>query len=279
MNSKGISFTALFTGHVWYEHGLSNPFFTSTRARLLYHSVHPFDRLAGSLVGLSLQDMLLQRHLIMDHRIDCLVKEQGVSQILEIACGYSPRGYALSRKYPGLKYVEADLPHMAKRKQSLLERHEGFGPDHRVVAIDVFEQDAPHGLEHVIQQVLDPERPTIVITEGLVNYFQLSDIQQVWQRLAQAGSQFPNLWYLTDLVYNFRHGLPAGLVNGMQSVMSVVTRSSANLHYDNDQQIEQGFLDCGFNEVQVHCPEDYAASLAVPIGKSRSIVRVVEAAV
>ncbi len=276
MDSTGISFTALFTGHVWYENGLSNQFFTSAKGRLLYQAIRPFDRLADSLIGLTLQDMLIQRHQIMDHRIDWLIQNEGVTQILEIACGYSPRGYRFSRKYPGLKYVEADLPHVAQRKRALLQAHHGFGPDHQVVDCDIFESDAPDGLDYVMQQVLDPARPTIIVTEGLVNYFRLEDISRVWQRLAQLGKGYPKAWYITDLVINFRKQLLAGVVSTGAKLLSTATRSKVNLHFNNRKEIELGFLACGFDQVQVHYPESYIDQLAIPIGKGKSVVRIIE---
>jgi O-methyltransferase involved in polyketide biosynthesis len=276
MDSTGISFTALFTGHVWFESGISNQFFTSPKGRLLYTAIRPFDRLADSMIGLTLQDMLIQRHQIMDHRIDRLIEHEGVSQILEIACGYSPRGYTLSRKYPGLKYVEADLPHMAERKRALLQANHGFGPDHQVVGCDVFESGAPHGLDYVMEEVLDPDRPTIIITEGLVNYFRLEDISQVWERLAQLGQVYPKAWYITDLVFNFGKQLLPGAVKAGSKLLSIATRANVNLHFNNQDEINRGFMQCGFSDVQIHRPEDFADHLAIPLGKSKSVVRIIE---
>lgn len=283
MDSTGISFTALFTGHVWYENGMSARFFTSPKGRLLYGALQPAEKISHSLLGLNVHDMLLQRHHIIDHRIDWLIKHEGVTQILEIACGYSPRGYKLSRKYPGLRYIEADLPHMAKRKQNLLQQHHGFGPDHKVVGCDVFESGAPHGLDYIMTEVLDPNRPTIIITEGLVNYFRLSDISQVWKRLAQIGQTYPKAWYITDLVPKPKQGwLP--LLEIGAGALALATRAHVNLHFNNTAQIKQGFKECGFSQVTVHHPEQYREQLSIPLsqpkGKGKrtmkSLVRVVE---
>lgn len=283
MDSTGISFTALFTGHVWYENGMSAQFFTSPKARLLFNALQPVEKLSQNLLGLTVHDMLLQRHHIIDHRIDWLIKHEGVTQILEIACGYSPRGYKLSRKYPGLKYIEADLPHMAQRKQQLLQQHHGFGPDHQVVGCDVFESGAPHGLDYIMTEVLDPSRPTIIITEGLVNYFRLEDIRKVWSRLSQLGQGFPKAWYITDLVPKSRQ-LWMPLVQMGAGALSLATRAHVNFHFTGKAQIEQGFKACGFSQVTVHHPEQFRELLAIPVAtqthkgrqRGKSMVRVVE---
>lgn len=277
MDTSSISFTALYTGHVWYKHGMSARFFTSPRADLMYNAVRPINFVGEQLLGMSLGDMLLQRHRIMDHRIRQLIEQEGVTQILEIACGLSPRGYTFSRQYPHLHYVEADLPGMATRKQSLLLRHQGFGPNHKVVACNIFESGEPNGLDHVLANVLEPGRPTIIITEGLVNYFDLPTISGFWKKLAQLGQQFPAAWYITDLVPEVKEFHKRVLVSAAQKALGVMTQSRTNLHFRTDPDVERGFRQCGFQSVTVHRPEDFYDVLDIPRSEGESYVRVVEA--
>lgn len=279
MDTSSISFTALYTGHVWYKHGMSARFFTSPRGDLMYNAVRPVNFMGDLLLGMNLSDMLLQRHRILDHRIEQLIEQEGVTQILEIACGLSPRGYKFSRKYPQLHYVEADLPGMAARKQSLLLQHNGFGPNHKVVTCNIFESGAPSGLDYVLSEVLDPSRPTAIITEGLVNYFDLPTISGFWKRLVQLTRPFPAAWYLTDLVPEIPQGPKRSLVNAAQKLLGVATQSRTNLHFSHDAAIEQGFRKCGFSAVTVHKPEQYYDRLDIPRSKISSYVRVVEAKV
>lgn len=279
MDSTGISFTALYTGHVWYENGMSAHFFTSPKGRLLHRVAQPVEKAGRKLLGLTIEDMLLQRHHIIDHRIDTLVNQEGVSQILEIACGYSPRGYKLSRKYPHLNYIEADLPHMAQRKRTLLQQHRGFGPNHKVVGCDVFANGKPHGLDYILKEVLDPERPTLIITEGLVNYFRLEDISRVWSRIAQLSRVFPKAWYITDLVPKPDHAWKP-VIRAATNMLSLATRASVNLHFNGNTQIEQGLRECGFSKVTIYRPEQFRDVLPIPLANSessaKSIVRVIE---
>ncbi|HVK98739.1 MAG TPA: class I SAM-dependent methyltransferase [Dongiaceae bacterium] len=277
MDTSSISFTALYTGHVWYKHGMSARFFTSHRGDLMYNAVKPINFVGEHLLGMNLSHMLLQRHRIIDHRISQLIEQEGITQILEIACGLSPRGYKFSRQYPGLHYVEADLPDMASRKQSLLLQHKGFGPHHKVVPCNIFENGAPHGLDYVMTQVLEPGRPTIVVTEGLVNYFDLKTISGFWRRLAELGQQFPAMFYVTDLIPEVAQPGKRVAVNVARNLMGRLTRSHATLHYRNDPAIERGFLDCGFKAVTVHQPEDFYDTLDIPRSPIDSYVRVVEA--
>lgn len=276
MDTSGISFTALYTGQVWYQNGLSARFFTSGRGNLMFRALKPFNALGKRLAGLDLEELLLQRHLMMDQRISQLIEQEGVTQILEIACGLSPRGYKFSRKYPGLHYVEADLPDMARRKQALLLEHKGFGPHHKVVTCNILTSGAPDGLDFVLENVLDPARPTIIITEGLINYFDLDTINGFWQRLVTLGQIFPSARYLTDLFPDMPASPILPLVKASQKVMSLMTGARVNLHFHNDAEITAGFSRCGFRSVTIHKPEQFEAILP-PLQQQPSYVRVVEA--
>jgi O-methyltransferase involved in polyketide biosynthesis len=115
-----------------------------------------------------------------------------------------------------------------------------------------------------------------VLTEGLVNYFELPVISAVWSRLARLGQTFPALWYLTDLYHDFP-GRAAPFIRTAAKMLGTVSRSEVSLHFGNDEQIEDGFKACGFSAVTVHKPEDWYDRLPIP--HSRSRIRVVEAAV
>ncbi|OUS30240.1 hypothetical protein A9Q99_07145 [Gammaproteobacteria bacterium 45_16_T64] len=279
MDSSNISFTALYTGHVWFEHGMSARFFTSPRSSIMYNAMKPFEYFSKKVVGVNLRDLLLQRHLIMDHRIRQLIENEGVTQIIEIACGLSPRGYTFSKEYPNLRYVEADLPGMASRKKSLLEEEGGLADNHEVVTCNFFESGAPSGLDYVLQEVLDTSRPTIIITEGLINYFDLDTISGVWSQMQSLSSVFPNAWYLTDLMPRLKHSAAYKYVRIGEKLIGKIARADVNLHYSGNQEIFDGFQACGFSETTVHQPEDYYDTLPIPQSRSESVVRVVEAKV
>jgi len=279
MDSSNISFTALYTGHVWYEHGMSAKFFTSTKSNIMYKALQPVEYFAEKVVGVNLRDLLLQRHLIMDHRIRTLIENEGVTQILEIACGLSPRGYTFSKEYPELRYVEADLPGMASRKQRLLKEKHALTPNHDVTTCNCFESGAPSGLDYVLQEYLDTSKPTIIITEGLINYFDLETISGVWKNMQQLATCFPKAWYITDLMPRLKHASSYKYVRAGELFLSGLARANVNLHYGTNREIFEGFQACGFSETKVHQPEDYYDQLPIPRSRAESVVRVVEARV
>lgn len=280
-DSSGISFTAFYTGEVWRRHGLSVPFLSLPQGRLLYMAGRPMELLTKALLGGSNETMLLQRHLIIDHLLEKAVTEQGVSQVVEIACGLSPRGTLMARRFAGhdLRYIEADLPGMAARKRTLLEQAGELSARHEVVEIDILDQGSAISLESVFRDRLDPSRKTLVITEGLVNYFDYPTITGFWSRLADALKMFPSGIYLTDLYPNFQWHRTVKAARIFKAALGAATRSRVSLHFGNEAAIREGLKECGFSSVAVHLPESYYGVLAIPTQRTPSFVRVIESRV
>jgi O-methyltransferase involved in polyketide biosynthesis len=278
VDSTGISFTAFYTGEVWRRHGLSVPFLSLPQGRLLYLAGRPMELLSQAFLGGSNETMLLQRHLILDHLLEQAITEQGVTQVVEIACGLSPRGTLMARRLAGhgLRFIEADLPAMAQRKRALLKQAGELDGNHQVVDIDILDRDSGVSLESVFQNQLDPTRKTLVITEGLVNYFDYSTIAGFWTRLSAVLGNFPAGTYLTDLYPNFQWHRAAKVARVFKAALGAVTRSRVSLHFGNEMAIREGFQACGFSETIVHLPESYYGLLDIPVQRTPSLVRVIE---
>lgn len=275
-DSSGISFTAYYTGEVWRQHGLSSEVFKTPQGRTLYYLGQPFEKVARAVAGFSTQTTLLQRHHIIDHVVKKAIEEQGVSQIVEIACGLSPRGVRFCQHYPDLHYVEADLPGMLAHKQQLLAQHGLLNDRHRVVGINILEENSPEALPVVFARELDPNRKTLVITEGLINYFDYQTISGFWRNLATALRIFPAGAYVTDLYPDFAWHPMTRLIKTFVHGLAFATRSQVTLHFQSQQAVMDGFRQLGFAHTQVHIPEAYYGMLPIPTQRSASLVRVVE---
>lgn len=279
IDTSSISFTALYTGYVWYQHGLSDEGFATSRGRNYYRWMQPLELGAKLLVGSDVKTTLLQRHAIIDRLLRHAIEQESFTQVLEIACGLSPRGHRFMEQYHdlGLRYVEADLPQMAARKRRLLENLGTTHRNHKVCSCNILDQSSPDSLEQVLATQLDANRRTLVITEGLVNYFSLPTISSVWQRLANGLRSFPQARYLTDIYPAVSKHPFYPVIRLANTLLATVSRSDFTLHFSNHQEIEQNFRHNGFQPVRVHDPADYFGEPDVPRCRLPTIVRVIEA--
>lgn len=279
-DDSDIGFTALFTGEIWRRNGLAAPSLGTRTGRLFYRAARPFERLALHLLGTNQEIILLQRHRLIDHLTRHTIREQGVTQVVELACGLSPRGTRFCREFgDGLLYVEADLPDMAARKRRLLGRAGELGERHRVVNCNILARDSEDALESVLQRELDPSRNTLVITEGLINYFDTATMQVFWSRLAAALGAFPAGYYLSDLYSGFSVGRSRSS-RLMKELLAAATRRRVTLHFQSEAEVEEAFRAAGFAGLQLHEPEAYSSVLDdMPRSRQRrpSVVRVLSA--
>jgi hypothetical protein len=109
-----ISPTAHYTSYVWFANGMSHPALTSRLGHVLYRALQPLNGAHDLLTRAgNLESMLLARHRLIDRLLTEAIESERIGQVVEIAAGMSPRGFRFAQRYPGLRYIEADLPVMA----------------------------------------------------------------------------------------------------------------------------------------------------------------------
>ena len=277
-DTSRISVSAHYTGYIWYKHGLSAQGFVTRAGQFANATLAPVNALLRALAGADIDIFLLQRHSVIDHQVKELIEKEGVTQVVELACGLSPRGYRLKQAYPQLRYIEGDLPGMAARKKALLEEI-GLVDGHEVRECNILNADGPASIGALLSE-LDPTQPTLIITEGLVNYFELDEIREVWSRMASGLKTFPKGWYVTDLYPDFAEHPSYRYVKFAQKLVGLFTRGQWPLHYPSDTAIKQGFQEDGFDDVEVHDPASFYGKLShLPEVKIQTLVRIIKAEV
>lgn len=273
-DTSSISFTAHYTGYVWQHYGLSEPAFATAQGKTYYALLRPFEYLARHIIGSDIKTTLLQRHFLIDRELEKRLATNPQTQVLEIACGLSPRGHRFTRKHAEMVYVEADLPGMVARKREVLAPLHSLNAEHRLTVCNILEA-GDTSLESVIAREFDTSRPLIVITEGLVNYFDLATISAVWQRLASALQAFPQGLYLTDVYPEVEEHRFAGLIRAANQSLRVASRSRFSLHFNSAENMRQHFSGLGFRNVEVFNPDH--ENTGAPKANGGAIVRVIAA--
>lgn len=275
-DSAHISPSAHYTGFVWFRHGLSEPAFASDFGRFAHRVLAPISWAAKRAFGLDIERFLLQRHLLIDARLVQAIEQGGVTQVVEIACGLSPRGRRMRKRFPHITYVEADLPDMAASKRELLRVQGWLGAQHRVEAVDILAEEGPLSLASLFAG-LDRTKPVVVITEGLLNYFERPVVERFWRALAAQLRGFSQATYLTELYPDLTEHPRYRQLRWGVWLIGKLTRGGYPLHYQSEAAIADAGKECGFREVRVLDPDRQPAELNLPRGELASLVRIVEA--
>ena len=264
--SDAISPTAHYTGQVWSRNGLSHPLLWTREGWVLFETLHPVMSVSGALGGPSLETYLLARHRAIDALLERAIEEHGVAQVIEVAAGFSPRGWRFVNRYGDrITYVEGDLPEMASRKRAALKRIGTLSDRHRVVDLDAL-RDGGQGSLAAVAAELDPNQGLAIITEGLLGYLPSDAVQGLWRRFARTLGEFPTGRYISDVHLGSSVNVA---VRGFRLVLAAFVRGRVYLHFGSAEQAEAQLRRSGFAGASVRpaweivdLPRDRGSQLA-----------------
>ncbi|MDM1763903.1 MULTISPECIES: class I SAM-dependent methyltransferase [unclassified Acinetobacter] len=247
---RHISFTAHYTGYIWYQMGISHPLLATSKGKSLAFIANPIETWAEKYVGGSMRTTLKERHTMLDDTLKQLIHQYPDLQVLEIAAGLSPRGWWFRKHFPHIDYRELDLPDMAKTKQTALQQIDPSSP--QVLSVDLFTEDFKNAFA-----VFDPQRPLVIISEGLINYFEKDLLQQLLKSIVHYGQNFKALHYLTDIYPEPVKNKLASVIWNSSKLLKVISRSAFSFHFQKPQEIQDFFKIAGFTQVEVLQPHVY----------------------
>lgn len=275
--SEAISPTAHYTGYVWYRNGLSHPGLVTPQGRALYHSLRLLNAGSQRLGGPTLEGFLLARHRAIDALLDQAIEDGRVGQVIEIAAGLSPRGWDFARRHGRkLRYIEADLPDMARRKRERLEAAGLLSRRHSVVPLDALADGGALSLAALVK-TLDRRKGLAIVTEGLLNYFDTEAVLGMWRRFAGVLRKFPAGVYYSDLhLGSDNRGAQSRAFGRM---LGRFVRGKVYLHFGSAAQAQAVLKRSGFESARLLTPPAQAAKDGAVDGKGAKLVRVIDAAV
>lgn len=227
-----------------------------------------------ALGGPTLDGPLLARHRIIDSILDDLIRG-GVSQVVEVACGMSPRGWRFTEQFgERLTYVEADLPEMAQRKREALARMKSLTDRHRVVGFDVLQEGGPDSLEALVE-TLDPAEGLAIVTEGLLTYLDDDSVDALWTRVATALGRFSKGVYLSDLRFAKRgRGLSE---RTFDVILGAFVRGKVHAYRGDEATAVAALRSAGFEEARLHRGDRHPAAADARSDPGSSAICIIEA--
>lgn len=250
--SDRISPTAHYTNQAWLRAGLAPSWFGTAEGKLLHATLQPAMLLSQRLGGPTLMGFLEARHRAIDAMLEQAIERDGICQIVEVAAGLSARGWRFNQRYGDrIRYIETDLPNMVSRKRALLEPHHTLNEHHQVRSVDALAESGEDSLMALCHS-LDPSKGLVIITEGLVNYFDTDSVLALWRNFSHSSQRFNQALYLSDMhLKGTSQGL---LVNSFRLLLSSFVRGKVSLHFENKQEAQTALVRCGFQQAQLHEP-------------------------
>jgi O-methyltransferase involved in polyketide biosynthesis len=129
---------------------------------------------------------------------DRIITQRGITQILEVAAGLSPRGLAMTEN-PDLVYVVTDLPQILDQEkaiaQAILSRLNSSRPNLH------FETANALDLESLLKAsaIFGSDRPVAIVTEGLLPYLNGEEKTVLASNIHEVLSRYSGVWVASDV--------------------------------------------------------------------------------
>ncbi len=185
---QGVGTTAHFTAAVWQKLGVPGADrFVTAKGQWVRRWVSWGGGLLGLRGGYSVTRLFLApRHL----GLNVLLVQSKATQVIELAAGFSARGAEWTAHHPGV-YIEIDQPAVIAAKRSRFTPL----PNHHLLSADLRQDD----LLNLVQPLLKPDAPTLIIMEGVTGYLGEAALRQVLQKLHHLASWFSQPTVYLDL--------------------------------------------------------------------------------
>lgn len=175
--------------------------------------------------------------------INKMLALSGITQVLELAAGFSQRGLIFSQK-SNTVYVELDLPQMADMKKEVLN---GF-------------TQIPHNM-HIIggnalrmsdfdkaASFFDSSKPVAVINEGLLRYLNFEEKEQVALNIKKILKKFGGEWITCDITMKKFLEKQSESVPGYDATLLKMSGKDFNSQaFGDENHAKQFFEDLGFD--------------------------------
>jgi O-methyltransferase involved in polyketide biosynthesis len=178
-----------------------------------------------------------------------IIVEHGITQILEIAAGLSPRGLEMTRD-PKIICMVTDLPQILEEEKMIVDRILAKSNNHRsnlyyrtVNALDKENLSAA-------MAVFKDDRTIAIIAEGLLPYFSRREKETLADNIRPLLKRYGGIWIATDVqTKQYLQKVSQIAENTGKRVASVSNSTGTDLEsnlFIDDADIEQFFNKAGF---------------------------------
>jgi O-methyltransferase involved in polyketide biosynthesis len=179
--------------------------------------------------------------------IDAALSMLGISNILEIASGFSFRGLHKTL-YEDAYYIDTDLPEMIETKETLVRRLMRMLPDAPIgqmllKPLNALDEDA---LKALVQRF--PPGPIAIVGEGLLVYLDEGEKRKLCQNIREQLLQRGGYWISADIyIRNKEEDLP-GLKDSLSPEIERFLQSHGveEKKFSSYAEAEVFFQSCGF---------------------------------
>lgn len=177
-----------------------------------------------------------------------LLDKTKITQVLELAAGYTSRGLNYSKK--GYTYLEMDLEEIRNNKKKALSSLNTEIPENlKLLGGNVLEEKDILNCEKYFKE----DEPVAVINEGLLRYLTFAEKAEVAKNIRKILEIHGGVWITSDVTpKKFISSQNAALKDFNKNLTKITSRNNLNDRFDDFEHVKKFYNDLGFEIVEVH---------------------------
>lgn len=177
-----------------------------------------------------------------------LLDKTKITQVLELAAGYTSRGLNYSKK--GYTYIEMDLAEVSNNKKRALSTLQTDIPENlKLLAGNVLEEEDVLKCEKYFKE----DEPVAVINEGLLRYLTFAEKAEVAKNIHKVLEKHGGVWITSDVTpKKFITSQNAALKDFNKNLNTITSRNNLDDRFDDIEHVKRFYNELGFEVVEVH---------------------------
>lgn len=179
--------------------------------------------------------------------INKLLEKQNITQVLELASGYSSRGLVYSNK--GYKYVEMDLEEVSNNKKRLIDELFKINNNLKIISGNALNYN-----DYVkCNEYFDKDKEIVIINEGLLRYLTFEEKKIVGENIYKLLKKYGGVWITSDVTpKRFIETQDKQNPTINNDINNITSRNNLNDRFVDENHIRSFYNEIGFNNIEIH---------------------------
>lgn len=203
----------------------------------------------SKIIPKSYLDKIFARRVSLSKDLDKLIQSYKPEQIIELACGYSPRGIVMTQKNPKLVYIETDFSKVISRKRKIFKEIESkekikLSKNHHLVNIDAIDAD----LYSTLKNLISKDKKTLVVAETLTSYLNPEEHEFLIKNIISLLNKLKHGAYLS---HEGKTMLPGFFGKLLLFYRDKIAKTKSHKHFKEEKAIETYFKEKEFKNTKI----------------------------
>ena len=176
-----------------------------------------------------------------------LMEKLNISQVLELAAGYTSRGLSYSQK--GYKYVELDLKEVSNNKKRLINELFTMNDNLKIEKGNALNYD-----DYIkCDKYFDEDKEVVVINEGLLRYLTFEEKRIVGENIYKLLKKHGGVWITCDITpKKFIQKQDEQNPTLNSNINTVTSRNDLKDRFEDENHIREFMGEIGFKNIEFH---------------------------